>query len=265
MSNAVVPFEQMQLMAQTLSKSKLFGTKSADELMGLMLVAQAEGKHPAIVARDYDIIQGRPSKKSEAMLRDFLEAGGSVIWNKLDDTEADATFSHPAGGSATITWDLKRAAQAGLAGKDMWKKWPRQMLRSRTISEGVRTIYPVATSGMYVPEEIHDMGPEKDVGSGSAVPLKRNVRTAEPGAFAAASEALAPEVLPPAPEPDLISEAQKKRLEARIGELKLDREAIKALCKERLGKEHFAELTKGEYADLDALIDKKAEKAKAPI
>lgn len=65
--------------------------------------------------------------------------------------------------------------------------------------------------------------------------------------------------------PDLISEAQKKRLEARIGELKLDREAIKALCKERLGKEHFAELTKDEYADLDALIDKKAEKAKAPI
>lgn len=65
--------------------------------------------------------------------------------------------------------------------------------------------------------------------------------------------------------PDLISDAQKKRLEARIGELKLDREAIKALCKERLGKEHFAELTKDEYADLDALIDKKAEKAKAPI
>ena len=59
--------------------------------------------------------------------------------------------------------------------------------------------------------------------------------------------------------PDLITEAQKKRLEARIGELKLDREAIKALCKERLGKEHFAELTKDEYASLDKLIDKKAE------
>lgn len=58
--------------------------------------------------------------------------------------------------------------------------------------------------------------------------------------------------------PDLITEAQKKRLEARIGELKLDREAIKLLCKERLGKEHFAELTKDEYASLDKLIDKKA-------
>lgn len=58
--------------------------------------------------------------------------------------------------------------------------------------------------------------------------------------------------------PDLITEAQKKRLEARIGELKLDREAIKALCKERLGKEHFADLTKDEYASLDKLIDKKA-------
>lgn len=59
------------------------------------------------------------------------------------------------------------------------------------------------------------------------------------------------------PEP-LISEAQKKRLEARIGELGLDRDVIKALCKEKLGKEHFAELTKDEYASLDRLLDKKA-------
>jgi hypothetical protein len=38
----------------------------------------------------------------------------------------------------------------------MWKKYPRQMLRSRVVSEGVRTVYPNATSGLYVPEEVRD-------------------------------------------------------------------------------------------------------------
>ena len=44
-----------------------------DEALALMLVSYAEGRHPALAARDYDIIQGRPAKKSEAMLRDFLD------------------------------------------------------------------------------------------------------------------------------------------------------------------------------------------------
>jgi hypothetical protein len=121
-----------------------------------MAIAQAEGRHPALAARDYDIIQGRSAKKAEAMLRDFLESGGKVEWHKLDDANADATFSHPAGGSVRITWDLERVKAAGLSSKDMYKKYPRQMLRSRVVSEGVRTVCPAATSGMYVPEEVAD-------------------------------------------------------------------------------------------------------------
>ena len=115
---------------------------------------------PALAARDYDIIQQRPAKKAEAMLRDFLAAGGKVEWQSLDDTCAKAKFSHPQGGSVTIEWDTARARRAGLDGKDMYKKFPRQMLRSRVVSEGVRTVFPAATSGMYVPEEVRDMAPE---------------------------------------------------------------------------------------------------------
>jgi len=121
-----------------------------------MLISIAEGRHPALAARDYDIIQGRPAKKSEAMLRDFLQSGGSVEWHDLTDDLADATFSHPQGGKVRITWDMERAKQAGLAGRDMFRKFPRQMLRSRVVSEGIRTTCPMATSGMYVPEEVQE-------------------------------------------------------------------------------------------------------------
>lgn len=154
-----LPLSDIQRMAQAVASSGLFGVKSPDQALALMLIAQAEGLHPAIAARDYDIIQGRPAKKSEAMLRSFIANGGRVKWGKLDDSCAEATFAHPAGGEITIRWDMERAKIAGLTGKDMYRKYPRQMLRARCISEGVRTVCPMATSGMYVPEEVADMEP----------------------------------------------------------------------------------------------------------
>lgn len=164
-----VTFEQMQRLAVSIAKSGLFGLRDADQALALMAIAQAEGKHPAIIARDYHIIttdQGsRPAKKADAMLRDFQAAGGKVEWHKLDDTIADATFSHPQGGSIRISWDMKRAEQAGLVGRkgDMYKKYARAMFRARVVSEGVRTIWPSATSGMYTPQEAEDIVPELDV------------------------------------------------------------------------------------------------------
>lgn len=156
-----IPFQQLERMAVAIAKSGLFGMKTPDQALTLMLIAQAEGMHPMIAARDYDIIQGKPAKKAEAMLKSFQMSGGKVEWHELSDTAADATFSHPQGGSVRIKWDMQRAAAAQLAGKEMWKKYPRQMLRSRCVSEGVRTCYPMATGGMYVPEEIRDQKPDR--------------------------------------------------------------------------------------------------------
>ena len=146
----------MERMAKAISKSGLFGIKSADQAMALMLIAQAEGRHPATAARDYDIIDGRPAKKAEAMLRDFLAAGGAVEWLELTDTACRASFTHIAGGSAIIEWTIPRARTAGIF-SSMWERYPRQMLRCRVVSEGVRTVYPMATSGMYVEEEVRSL------------------------------------------------------------------------------------------------------------
>lgn len=144
----------VERVALAIAKGGLFGSKDPNAVLTLCLLAQAEGQHPAVVFRDYHIISGKPAKKAEAMLRDFLNAGGKIEWHELSDTAADATFSHPAGGSARISWDHARAQRAQIAGNAMYKKYPRQMLRSRCISEGVRTIYPGATSGLYVEEEV---------------------------------------------------------------------------------------------------------------
>lgn len=164
MNNLVVhqqhDVSDIERMARAFTMSKLFGVTSVEQAIALCLIAQAEGRHPASAAQDYHIIQGRPAKKADAMLRDFLSAGGKVEWHKLDDTVADATFSHPSGGSVRITWDMARAKKAQLT-TSMWSKYPRQMLRARVVSEGVRTVFPMATSGMYVPEEVQDFEPPR--------------------------------------------------------------------------------------------------------
>jgi hypothetical protein len=49
-----------------------------------------------------------------------------------------------------------RTKAAGLTGKQTWKQYPRQMLRARVISEGIRTVYPGVAVGIYTPEEVND-------------------------------------------------------------------------------------------------------------
>lgn len=162
----------MERMAIAFSQSGLFGVKTPDQALALCLIAHAEGRHPALAARDYHIIEGKPSKTADAMLRDFQMSGGKVQWDELSDSRVCATFSHPIGGTVTVDWDMERAKKAQLGGKAMWSKYPRQMLRSRVVSEGVRTVFPGATSGFYVPEEIADFGADAPA-TPPAPPAKR--------------------------------------------------------------------------------------------
>lgn len=143
-------------MAQAVAKSNLFGVKSPDQALALMLLSQAEGIHPMLAARDYHIIDGKPSLKADAMLARFQQAGGRVKWLKMADDCVSGVFSHEQGGDVEISWDMARAKQAQLAGKGNWAKYPRQMLRARVISEGIRATFPGCIVGVYTPEEVSD-------------------------------------------------------------------------------------------------------------
>ena len=156
-------FSEIQRMATSIAKSGFFGVKDVDQAMTLMLMAQGLNKHPALIMRDYHIINNRLSKSAEAMLRDFQASGGRVIWHKYADDGCSGEFSHPLSPKPIIVdWDMERAKKAGLA-KDggMYSKFARAMFRSRVISEGVRTCAPGATEGFYTPEEIRTMTEEE--------------------------------------------------------------------------------------------------------
>lgn len=155
----LIPFDQTKLMAEAIAKSKLFGIQTAEQALALGLLCQAEGRHPAEAARDYHIIGGKPSLKSEAMLARFQQAGGRVEWHDYTHEAVTGTFTHPQGGSLKVSWTIKDAERAGLTGNPTWKKFPRQMLKARCISEAVRGIFPGVLSGLYAPEEVQEFSP----------------------------------------------------------------------------------------------------------
>ncbi len=188
MSTALIPFDDLQGMASAIAKSGLFGMKTPDQALALMLVAQAEGQHPATITQDYDIIQGRAARKTHSVLARFQQMGGSVEWHELTDNIADATFSHKSGGRLRMTWTLDQAHRAKLTGKDNWKNYPRAMLRARCIAEGIRAVYPAALGGMLVGEEAQDMpaaSVEKDMGTAEVVSTQRQAEKPSLPAYAA--------------------------------------------------------------------------------
>ena len=184
MSNALtaygpaMPLAEVQKLADAVARSGLFGIKTAEQALALMAICQAEGLHPAKAAQEYHVIQGRAALKADAMLARFQRAGGRVRWAETTDQACAGEFTHEQGGTVTIRWTLDDAKRAGLAGKDNWKSYPRQMLRARVISEGVRACFPGAIQGFYTPEEVMDFAPAGEVKAAELV-VDQNKENAE--------------------------------------------------------------------------------------
>lgn len=81
--------------------------------------------------------------------------------DSLDDLQCTISFyrivegkSEPLGQSI---FTFKDAAKAGLANKEVWKNYPRNMLFARALSNGVKWFCPESTSGYYTVEEMQDI------------------------------------------------------------------------------------------------------------
>jgi len=161
MSNEpMIPLNEMKEMASAVCKSGLFAMTTPEAALTLMLICQSEGLHPMQALKRYHIIKGRPSMRADAMLAEFQRGGGAVEWIERTDESCKAKFSHAQGGTVEICWTMEQAKKAGLTANDTWRRYPRQMLTARTISEGVRTVLPGVIAGIYTPEEISDFDTE---------------------------------------------------------------------------------------------------------
>lgn len=159
----------MLAMCASVARSGIGGIKTAEQAFALTAIALAEdtqaGDSPVAflralgrAQRDYHLLNGRPAMKAETMLSRFQAAGGKVAWGEYSDKRCEATFAHPQGGTITIEWTIDRAKAAGLVRAGPWTAHPRAMLRSRVISEAIRTVFPGVLGGAYTPDEAEEVG-----------------------------------------------------------------------------------------------------------
>lgn len=130
------------------------------------------------------VIEGKPSMSPELMRGLVARAGHRIdvkessgdkvtLWGKRADT----------GSEATVSWSMKDAQLAGLAGRGAWKTYPRAMLLARATSELCRMLFADVVAGLsYTPEEAASInGVEwNEPAAGPLVVLESPVITAEP-------------------------------------------------------------------------------------
>jgi hypothetical protein len=159
------PIAAIETLGNMIASSGMFGCNKIEQGQVLAMQCLSEGKPPLELAKTYHVIDGKLSMRSDAMLAKFQMAGGKVQWTQRDNKVVSATFTIN-GSSLPFTATLEDFVANGVAVgrdgkslKDNWRKFTRQMLTARVISEAVRLLAPEIVFGVYTPEEIQDSSP----------------------------------------------------------------------------------------------------------
>lgn len=195
-------------LAATLSKSGLATAKRPPEqILAIALLGRELGVPVLASLQGIHLIQGQPSLS--ANLTASLLARGGVRWDVMQNTATQATVLFHRRGWRDIesSFTMDEAKLAGLAGKDIWRKYPADMLWSRAFTRGARKIGPdlLAGFGGYTPDELggEDHGPDFAPGQSASPP-------------ATATEAprrVESKVVSPASEPAVIEEVPSHLIE----------------------------------------------------
>lgn len=134
------------------------GIRDPAELVAVILTGQEMGMGAMTSMRTLYIVNGKVSLSSEGMLAFAIKAGVKPTWVKSTTEVARLRLEREGMEPFEVEWTMDDAKRAGLAGKGVWKSYPRAMLRNRCVSEGVKAYCPDALLGAYVPEEMSSIG-----------------------------------------------------------------------------------------------------------
>lgn len=104
-------------------------------------------------------LKGKPTLNADAMAG-IVRKSGLCKFIKIDSWDdnqctlimarVDEDFEH------SYTYDMEMADKQGLTRNANWAKMPKQMLRARCLTMGLRATFPEAVSGIYSADEIAD-------------------------------------------------------------------------------------------------------------
>ncbi|MFE9391630.1 hypothetical protein [Streptomyces sp. NPDC006784] len=174
--------EKMQY-AQALAQSGMLPSQYRQQPANLLYAlefADSLDLHPMAAITGVHVIEGKPSASS-SLISALVRRAGHKLRVRGDDTKAVAQIirSDDPDFVFECTWTMDRAQQAGLTGKQTWKKYPAAMLKARAITEVAREACEEALSGMhYTPEEL---GAQVDAEGNPMDAEVQQLRSVKPG------------------------------------------------------------------------------------
>jgi hypothetical protein len=145
--------------AQALAQSNLlpaqYRLKPANVLWALEY-GKTIGLTPMAAITGVHVIEGKPTA-SAGLISGLVRRAGHRLRVRGDETSAVAEIVRCDDPEYTFRaeWTIDRARTAGLAGKDVWKKYPAAMLKARAVAECARDACEEVLFGLhYTPEEL---------------------------------------------------------------------------------------------------------------
>jgi hypothetical protein len=143
------------------------------------------GITPLAAITGIHVIEGKPSA-SAALISGLVRQAGHKLRVRVESGQggprAIATI-HRADDPEfefRAEWDMQRARDAGLANKDVWRKYPQAMLKARAITEVARDACEEVLFGLhYTPEELDANVGEDGVPVDAPVQQLRRVQSGE--------------------------------------------------------------------------------------
>lgn len=149
-------------LGRAIAYSGMFGCEKEEQGTVFALQCIAERKPPLEMCKTYHLINGKLSKRADAMLADFRRAGGKFVFGDLKNRKVQSARVEFEGNVYEVSFSEDDAKAAGLLPAKPgsgWVKYPAAMMRARLISETLRAIAPEIVQGAFTPEEIADFEP----------------------------------------------------------------------------------------------------------
>lgn len=175
-------YAEILMLGNVLQKSGYFkDVRDAAQAVTKILFGRELGFSPIVSISGIHVIEGKPALSSNLMAT-LIKRSGKYDYRVKVWTNAECvlTFREKVIGKwedvGESSFTMDDAKTAGLLGKGVWAKYPKPMLFSRALSQGLRTYCPdVSASPIYVPEE---MGAEVNE-DGDVLELPKSARNVE--------------------------------------------------------------------------------------
>lgn len=151
--------QSLRLLATDLANSRLFpNVQSIPGAIAIIEYGRELGVPPVAALQSMSVIKGKLTMESKMMLA-LANKNAGVTWKILETTSkvCRILFKREGFSDHEAEFTMKEAEEAGLASKDNYKNYPKDMLMWRCSSRGIKAIAPDAILGLYSREEMEDL------------------------------------------------------------------------------------------------------------